>query len=312
MRIAFLGTPQPAVPALEALLAADDVTVPVVITNPDRPRDRGHRLAPPPVKEAALAADPPPEVWQPAKPAEVASGLAALECDAAAVVAYGAILPADVLATTRCGFVNLHFSLLPAHRGAAPVPHAILAGEAATGVTCFLLDAGMDTGPVLATHTEPIRADDTAGTLTARLAELGAPLLVDALRGLTAGTLTPTPQPEQGASLAPKLTDADAALDWTRPAAELERAVRAFDPVPGAHTHLGDRRVKVTRAAVRPDPPEPDAAPGTVTGTGEAGPVVVCGDRRGLELREVQPAGKARMDGRAFVNGYQPVGARLG
>lgn len=310
MRIAFLGTPAPAVPSLTALLDADDVDVPVVITNPDRPRDRGHRVTAPPVKDAALAAG--VQVWQPTKPTEIADDLAALDCDAAAVVAYGAILPAEVLATTRHGFVNLHFSLLPAWRGAAPVPHAILAGEPTTGVTCFVLDAGMDTGPILLTDREPIRADDTAASLTDRLAERGAPLLVEALRGLVTGTITPQPQPADGASLAPKLTSDEARLDWSQPAEALERAVRAFDPVPGAHTTLGSRRIKVTRAAVVDTPDDPHAAPGTVVAADEAGPVVVCGDGRGLRLEAVQPAGKAAMDGRAFVNGYQPVGARLG
>lgn len=309
MRIAFLGTPAPAVPALQALLDADDVDVPVVITNPDRPRDRGHRVAAPPVKDTAIAAG--VQVWQPTKPTEIAGDLAALGCDAAAVVAYGAILPAEVLATTRHGFVNLHFSLLPAWRGAAPVPHTILAGEPTTGVTCFLLDAGMDTGAILLTRTEPVRDDDTAASLTERLAQRGAPLLVDALRGLVAGAITPQPQPAEGGSLAPKLTSEDARLDWSQPAEALERAVRAFNPVPGAHTTLGSRRIKVLRAAVVDTPDNPDAPAGTVVSGGSAGPVVVCGDRRGLRLEQVQPAGKPVMDGQAFINGYQPVGARL-
>jgi methionyl-tRNA formyltransferase len=334
MRVAFLGTPEPAVPALQALLGAADVEVAAVITNPDRPRDRGHRLAPPPVKQAATEAG--VEVWQPAKPAEIAGDLAALGCDTAAVVAYGAILGADVLSATRCGVVNLHFSLLPAWRGAAPVCHAILAGETTTGVTCFVLDEGMDTGPILLRATEAIHADDTAATLTARLAQRGAPLLVDALRGLVHGSLTPTPQPAEAAATAPKLGDDDARLDWTRPADQLERAVRAFDPVPGAHTTLGDRRIKIIRAAVVDGIDAAGAEPGTVLdagaavpsggsqgpsgpGSGDNGwrpgrgqPVVVCGDGRGLAMLEVQPSGKTRMDGHAFVNGYQPVGARLG
>lgn len=308
MRVAFLGTPEPAVPSLAALLAADDVEVAAVITNPDRPRDRGHQVTAPPVKQAALEAGVP--VWQPTKPREVTDDLAALGCDAAAVVAYGAILPREVLATTRHGFVNLHFSVLPAWRGAAPVPHAILSGDPTTGVTCFVLDEGMDTGPILAAATEPISDDDTAATLTARLAQRGAPLLVESIRGLVDGTLTPTPQPEEGGSTAPKLTADDARLDWSQPADRLERAVRAFDPVPGAHTTLGDRRVKVTRAVVNGSVYGDE--PGTVVAADAQGPVVVCGDGLGLRLTEVQPAGKARMDGGAFVNGYQPLGARLG
>lgn len=310
MRVAFLGTPDPAVPSLMALLAADDADVPVVITNPDRPRDRGHSMSAPPVKRAALDAG--VDVWQPDTPREIAAALADLRCDAAAVVAYGALLPADVLATTRHGFVNLHFSVLPAWRGAAPVPHAIRAGDATTGVTCFVLDEGMDTGPVLSVATEPILDDDTAGSLTARLAERGAQLLVESVRGLVDGSLTPTPQPAEGVSHAPKLASDDARLDWSEPAETLERAVRAFDPVPGAHTTLGPRRVKVLRAAVAEDVDAAASEPGTVVRGDADGPVVVCGDRRGLRLLEVQPAGKARMDGAAFANGYRPHGMRLG
>lgn len=322
LRCAFLGTPEPAVPALRALAAAEDLAVEVVITNPDRPRDRGHRQTAPPVKQAALDLDLP--VWQPTKPRQVRDDLAALDLDVAAVVAYGAILPADVLATTRHGFVNLHFSLLPAWRGAAPVPHALLAGDTEIGVTCFRLDPGMDSGDVLLTAREPIHHDDTAGTVTQRLAERGAPVLVDALRGLVRGTLTPQPQDHEQATLAPKIEPDDAQLDWQQPAARVERAVRAFNPWPGAHTTLGERRVKVHAAeVVHAGEVAGDAAsglaaaaataePGAVVGADDAGPLVVCGDGALLRLREVQPAGKARMDGRAFVNGYQPQGQRLG
>lgn len=308
MRIAFLGTPPPAVPALDALLAAPDVTVAVVVTNPDRPSGRGHRLASPPVAVTARAAGVP--VWQPEGPREVLADLAALDLDAAAVVAYGAILPTDVLAAGGRGFVNLHFSLLPRWRGAAPVQAAVLHGDPTTGVSCFVLERGMDTGPVLATATTPVGARETAGALVERLAVLGAPVLVDAVRGLVDGTRTPVPQDGERATLAHKVTPDDARLDWSRGSVAIDRAVRAFNPVPGAHTTLGDLRVKVHRATPRPDA-EVDGRPGTVTGR-EGDAVLVATGAGVLALDEVQPAGRPRMGGAAFANGHDVLGRVLG
>jgi methionyl-tRNA formyltransferase len=305
VRIAFLGTPEPAVPSLNALHAADDVDIAAVITNPDRPSGRGHKLAPPPVKVAALEAG--LEVWQPVKPREVLDDLLALEVDACAVVAYGALLPRDVLDAGGRGFVNLHFSLLPAWRGAAPVQHSIRAGDDRTGVTCFVLEEGMDTGPVLTSAATPISADETAGELVARLAVLGAPLLVQALRGLVDGSLTPVEQDHDRATLAPKITPDDARIDWSADAEVVTRAVRAFNPVPGAHTTLRGQRLKVHRVR----PVAGAGAPGQVVGVDEAGPVVACG-RGAVRLVEVQPAGKPRMEGPAFANGYRPGGEVLG
>jgi methionyl-tRNA formyltransferase len=305
MRVAFLGTPPPAVPALQALVAAADIEVVVVITNPDRPSGRGHKLAPPPVKVAALEAG--VEVWQPEKPREVLAQLRDLGLDACAVVAYGSILPQDVLDAGGRGFVNLHFSLLPTWRGAAPVQHSILAGDDETGVTCFVLEAGMDTGPVLTAARTRIGADETAGALMARLAELGAPVLVEAVRGLVDGTLTPEPQDHERATLAPKITPEDAALDWTRDADAIDRAVRAYNPMPGAHTTFDGARLKVHR--VRPIAGR--GQPGTVLGADERGPVVACGSGA-VRLEELRPAGKPRMTGAAFVNGYRPEGRVLG
>ena len=310
MRICFLGTPEPAVPALRALIDADDIEIAAVVTNPDRPRGRGQRLAPPPVKVVAAEAGIP--VWQPERPREIRDDLAALGVDACAIVAYGALLRPDVLAVGGAGFVNLHFSLLPAWRGAAPVPHTILAGERETGVTCFVLEEGMDSGPILLAARTEIGRAETAGELTARLADLGAPLLVDAVRGLVDGTLEPQPQPEEGVSYAPRITPEDAALDWTRPAAEVERAVRAFNPVPGAHTTLHGERLKVHRAR----PADAAGPPGHVLDVDErgpdvGGPVVACGEGA-LRLDEVQPAGKARMSGVALARGHDLDGAVLG
>ena len=315
MRVVFLGTPQPAVPSLRALLEAPDVEVAGVVTNPDRPAGRGYALRPSPVKVVAQDAGVP--VWQPDRARDVLPQLAAVRPDACAVVAYGKILPQDVLDAGGRGFVNLHFSLLPAWRGAAPVTAALLAGDEVTGVTCFVLEAGMDTGPVLRALRTDVRPGETAGELTARLAEAGAPLLVASVRGFVDGSVTPVPQDHARATLAPKVAPEDARLDWTAPADVLERAVRAYNPVPGAHTALGGTRLKVHRASVPRHEPGPDddgtrvADPGTIVVLDDGRPVVACGTAR-LRLDEVQPAGKPRMDGAAFARGRALVGERLG
>ncbi|HUH07389.1 MAG TPA: methionyl-tRNA formyltransferase [Egibacteraceae bacterium] len=305
MRIAFFGTPAPAVPSLEAFLDDPAIEVAAVVTNPDRPSGRGHRVAPPPVKAAAAAAG--AAVWQPVRPLDVVEDLRDLRLDACAVVAYGALLPPGVLAAGGRGFVNLHFSLLPSWRGAAPVQHAILHGDEETGVSCFVLDEGMDTGPVLSRLATPILQGETAGELTARLAAVGAPQLVAAVRGLVDGSMTAQPQDHELATYAPKIRPEDAALTWEAPAQAVEQAVRAFNPAPGAHTTLDGQRLKVHRGTVV----DAGGPPGAIVGVDRRGPVVACG-RGGLVLLEVQPAGKARMDGVAFANGYRPEGKRLG
>ncbi len=306
MRIVFLGTPDVAVPSLRSLLEADDVEVVAVVTNPDRPRGRSKQPQPPPVKVAAEAAGVP--VWQPGRAREMVDDLRDLAPDACAVVAYGALLPTDVLDAGGAGFVNLHFSLLPRWRGAAPVQHALRAGDTTTGVTTFVLDEGMDTGPVLRRFEVDIDPDETAGELLDRLAELGAPVLVDSLRDLVAGA-TPRPQPAEGATLAPKITPDDVALDLTAPARQVADLVRSAAPSPGAHTTLDGARFKVYRAV----PTEgPGGAPGELVAFDESGPVVACGEGH-VRLEVVQPAGKARMDAAAWVNGYRPaLGTRLG
>ena len=307
MRVAFFGTPAPAVPALRALLNDPRAEVPLVVTNPDRPGGRGHRLQPPPVKVAAADAGVP--VVQPARAAEVIEQLSTLHLDACAVVAYGQILPPRLLAVPAHGFVNLHFSLLPAWRGAAPVQATILHGDRRTGVTCFVLDAGMDTGPILATHETSVGPTETAGELLERLADLGAPLLVEAVAGLVDGSLTPLPQDPERATYAPKITPDDAELDWTASAQHLDRRVRAFQPVPGAHTTFAGGRLKVHTARIVPGTGDPGVVVAIDQRTGA--PVVACGSEA-LRLDEVQPAGRRRMSGDAFVNGYQPQGQRLG
>jgi methionyl-tRNA formyltransferase len=321
VRIAFLGTPEVAVPALEALVAATDVEVVAVLTNPDRPKGRSRTPVPPPVKVAAEAHGLP--VWQPAKPAEVLDDLQALDLDAAAVVAYGALLPRRVLDAGGRGFVNLHFSLLPRWRGAAPVQHALRSGDRVTGVTTFVLEEGMDTGPILSQVEVEIGEDEPAGHLLGRLAELGAPVLVDSVRRLVAGA-TPTPQPRDGVTLAPKITPDDVAIDWTATARQVRDLCRSADPAPGAHTTFRGKRLKVYAAPVAPaeatstdaDAAGADAAaaagdgdlvpaPGTVLERSSAGVLVACGEGA-VRLTEVQPEGKARMGGDGFANGYRP------
>ncbi|GGI07453.1 methionyl-tRNA formyltransferase [Egicoccus halophilus] len=298
MRVAFLGTPDVAVPALHALVAADDVEVVVVLTNPDRPRGRSRTPVPPPVKGAAIEAG--LDVWQPARPAEVLDELRALQVDACAVVAYGALLPRRVLDAGGHGFVNLHFSLLPRWRGAAPVQHALRAGDTVTGITTFVLDEGMDTGPVLDRVEVPVDPEESAGELLERLADLGGPVLVDSIRRLVAGE-RPEPQPAEGATLAPKITPDDVRIDWREPAATVVDLVRSADPAPGAHTVFRGRRLKVLGARVV----DADGTPGTVV-TRDADGVVVAAGEGGVRLRRVQPEGKPAMDGQAFANGYRP------
>ncbi len=319
MRLVFFGTPDVAVPALDALVAAEDVDVVAVVTNPDRPRGRSRRPVPSPVKQAAEAAGIP--VWQPERGRDVRDDLAAAAPDVCAVVAYGSILPRDVLDVPTHGFVNLHFSLLPRWRGAAPVQHAIRAGDTVTGLTTFVLDEGMDTGPLLATVETPIGDTETAGELLDRLALAGGAVLLGSLRDLVAGA-TATPQPSAGATLAPRIDPADVRIDWAAPAGTVAALVRSASPRPGAHTTWEHDRfkvlgaVEVVAAVDAPDPEHadtPDAATSPSDGApGEVvvvdpgtGPVVACGTGR-VRLTRVQPAGKAAMDATDWVNGYQP------
>ncbi len=299
MRIAFLGTPEVAVPALDAAVADPDIEVAAVLCNPDRPKGRSRTPVPPPVKVAAEAHGLP--VWQPSRPREVLEELRALDLDACAVVAYGALLPADVLAVPRLGYINLHFSLLPRWRGAAPVQHALRAGDAVTGVTTFVLDEGMDTGPVLRTLEVPVEPEESAGELLARLAVLGAPVLVESLHALNQGQ-RPVPQPAEGATLAPKISPADVALAFDRPARELADLIRSADPAPGAHARWRGERCKVLRAHVEDVTGALEEAPGTVLATGRDGVLLATGEGA-LRVTEVQPAGKPRMDAAAFANG---------
>jgi len=306
MRIVFFGTPAFAVPSLRALLR-ERYQVVGAVTQPDRPQGRSRStLVAPPVKAEALAAQLP--VLQPARPLGdvFLAGLKRLEPDLGVVVAYGHILRAEVLTLPRLGMINVHASLLPRWRGAAPIQHAILAGDAETGVSIMQMDVGLDSGPVLHTVPTPIGRDETAGDLTARLAELGATALVDALSLLTGGFARPAPQDTRGVTLAPKVDRERARLDWHRDAASLARQVRAFDPAPGAWTTLEEGPLKLFGAVATGDQGEP----GRVLASGDR-LVVGCGEGA-LAVREVQPAGRTRLSVSEWTRGRGiAAGARL-
>lgn len=303
MRICFLGTPEPAVASLRAFVEDAEVEVAAVITNPDRPSGRGHKLTPPPVKVAALDAGLP--VWQPAKPRQVLDDLRALEVDACAVVAYGALLPADVLAAGGRGFVNLHFSLLPAWRGAAPVQHAVLHGDDVTGAATFRIVKELDAGPVYGTLAETVRPTDTSGELLERLSVSGAGLLVRTIDGIASGELSPVPQPDSDVSYAGKLTTLDAELDFTAPAQRVDRVARACTPAPGAWTTFRGMRLKV--GPVRPvtDADRPDLEPGELHVDKKR--VIVGTSTHPVELGEVQPQGKKAMAAVDWARGVRPT-----
>jgi len=306
VRLVFAGTPQAALPSLEALAQSDHELV-AVVTRPDAEQGRGRRRQPSPV--AHRAAELGLETLKPDRPRdpEFMARLTALAPDCCPVVAYGALLPQNVLDVPRHGWVNLHFSLLPAWRGAAPVQRAILAGDTVTGASTFRLVAAMDAGPVYATVTEPIAATDTAGDLLDRLAVAGADLLVRTLDGIAAGTLHPQPQPEHGVSLAPKISVEDARLDWSRPAVELDRVIRACAPQPGAWTTVRGSRLKIEAATLAASA----LAPGEVEVTRNA--VRVGTATRALLLERVQPQGKQAMAATDWARGMRlTAGETLG
>jgi len=293
MRVVFMGTPDAAVPSLEAVAGAFDVAC--VYTRPDKPKGRGRHIEASPVKQAATELG--LEVRQPRRLRDDTDALRELAPDAVVVVAYGALLRPDVLEIPRLGCVNVHFSLLPRWRGAAPVERAVLAGDERSGVTTMLMDEGLDTGPILLQETTEISADDSSGSLRMRLATLGGPLLVKTLRGLEASSIEPRPQPAEGVTIADKILASDAELDPTEDAATLERKIRGFDPVPGAFVWFRDKRLKVWRGAVESGAGEP--------GTFVDGAIQTANGR--LRLVEVQPEGKRRMSGADFVRGYRPA-----
>ena len=309
MRAVFFGSPEFALPCLDALHEISEIRV--VISQPDRPAGRGLRVQAPPVKLRAIEHG--LEVWQPkrVRTAGFADTLRGLEADIGVVVAYGRILPRDVLEAPRLGCVNVHASLLPRWRGAAPIQWSIVHGDTETGVTLMQMDEGMDTGPMLARATTPIDPGENAADLSARLSILGAELLRRELPRYVAGELVATAQDETQATMAPLLGKADGRIEWDRPTRAVHDQVRGMNPWPGAHTMLEGRPVKIHRA--RPSTLAPDgAAPGEVIALDSEGILVACADGA-LELRELQESGRKRVDARAFIAGRGVhVGDRFG
>lgn len=302
MRLVFAGTPEPAVPSLQALLDSHHDVI-AVVTRPDAPSGRGRTLTASPIAE--LAARHGIETLKPARPSEpeFMARLSELAPDCCPVVAYGALIPQSVLDIPRIGWINLHFSLLPAWRGAAPVQHAIKAGDEITGATTFLLEAGMDTGPVFGHITDAIGPHDTSGDLLQRLSVTGAELLVRTLDGIESGELVAVPQVEEGVSLAPKVLVDDAKVDWTHPALAIDRLIRSCTPAPGAWTTFRDERLKL--GAVTLEAEVTDLAPGQLRVSKQA--VLVGTGSCAVALGQVQPIGKKPMGWKDWVNGARPT-----
>jgi methionyl-tRNA formyltransferase len=299
VRVLFAGTPDAAVASLDAMLASRHNLV-AVVTRPDAPAGRGRRLTESPVAQRATTAG--VEVLKPssARDPDFLARLAGIAPDCCAVVAYGALIPPAALAVPPQGWVNLHFSLLPAWRGAAPIQHAILAGDDITGATTFRLEEGLDTGPVFGTITEQIRPTDTAGDLLGRLALAGAGLLVATLDGIEAGTVVPVPQPIEGVSLAPKLRPEDARVDWAAPALRVDRVVRACTPAPGAWTTFRGEHIKLGPVRLA----DSDPLAGGALAVHRAGVRVGTGSSA-VELGEVHPQGKRPMPAADWVRGVR-------
>ena len=298
MRVVFAGTPEFAATALQAVLAAGH-DVPLVLTQPDRPAGRGMAMQASAVKQLALKQGMP--LYQPSslKSGELRQPILEAKPDLMVVAAYGLILPQAALDIPRLGCVNIHASLLPRWRGAAPIQRAILAGDSETGVTIMRMEAGLDTGPMLLRESLAIAEGDTAATLHDKLAELGAWLIVEALPRLERGELAGEIQPSDGVSYAPKLEKAEAALDWRRPAVELDRAVRAFNPFPGAFGQVDGQVIKVWRA----ERVSGQGVPGIVLAAGADGIVVACGEGA-LCLTELQKSGGKRLAAADFLHGF--------
>ena len=298
MRIVFAGTPEFAAQALAAILAAGQ-SVPLVLTQPDRPSGRGMALKASPVKQLALKHG--LQVHQPAslKSAESRQPIIDASPDVMVVAAYGLILPQTALDIPRLGCINIHASLLPRWRGAAPIQRAVLAGDAETGVTLMRMEAGLDTGPMLLKGRLPITDADCAATLHDKLAALGARLMVEALPRLARGELPGEPQPAEGVTYAAKLEKSEAALDWRQTAVALSRAVRAFDPYPGTVARIEGQTIKVWRAEPAPGAGEP----GTVLAANADGILVACGEGA-LRLVELQKSGGKRLQAADFLHGF--------
>ena len=302
LKVVFAGTPAFAVPSLETLLAHPDVDVQAVYTQPDRPAGRGQSLRESEVKQAALRHGLPVEQPASMRDADAQRRFDGLACDLLVVTAFGQILPAAVLDTPRLGAINVHASLLPRWRGAAPIQRALMAGDATTGITIMRIVERLDAGPMLLKRSLVIEADDTGGSLHDKLAALGGEALHAALDTLVAGTATETPQDEGEVTYARKIDRADRPLDWTRSADELDRQVRALNPSPMASAELGGLAVNVV--AAQPLRIPHSSPPGGLLHCAEDGIVLACGDGA-LRINSLQPSGKRPMTAREFINGYR-------
>ncbi|MFB7516584.1 methionyl-tRNA formyltransferase [Streptomyces sp. NPDC056144] len=309
MKLVFAGTPEVAVPALDALLASGRHEVAAVVTRPDAPAGRGRRLVASPVAQRAEEAG--IEILKPAKPRdeEFLARLREIAPDCCPVVAYGALLPKVALDVPARGWVNLHFSLLPAWRGAAPVQHSLMAGDQVTGASTFLIEEGLDSGPVYGVVTEDVRPTDTSGDLLTRLAFAGAGLLAATMDGIEDGTLQAVPQPVEGVTLAPKIQVEDAHVDFAAPALRVDRVVRGCTPAPGAWTLFRGERLKLIQ--VTPLPDRTDLAPGELS-VGKNNVYAGTGSYA-VELLWVQPQGKKPMKAADWARGVRiTAGERLG
>lgn len=318
LRVVFLGTPDSALPVLAALLAAPLLDVVLVVTQPDRPAGRGRRLTPPPVK--LLAEQHAVPVFQPERlrGAEALDRLLAVSAALFVITAYGQILRQAVLDIPRCGCLNVHPSLLPRHRGPAPIAAAILAGDEETGVTIMLTDRGMDTGPILTQTAVSLGRDETSATLTPRLLTLGAELLLRTIPPWVQGTIAPLAQDETIATLSHTFTREDGRLDWARPALDLERQIRALNPWPRAYTFVGEKRLLVLQARASEavggtSAPGQLAAPGTILAAEHGEGLRVATGSGALRLLEVQPEGRQSVAGDTYLRGQRGlVGRTLG
>ncbi len=305
MRIVFMGTPDFAVPSLEVLLRSEDsdnVQVVGVVTQPDRPKGRGQELTASPVKQVCLRAGLP--LLQPVKMKDPAflDALRAWQPDIIAVAAFGRILPPTILAIPSKGCINVHASLLPKYRGAGPIQWALINGERETGITTMLMDEGMDTGAMLLQEAVPIEPEDTAGSLSIRLAEVGGTLLVETLRRLQEGSLSPRPQDHSQATMAPLLKKEDGLIDWKQEATAIANRVRGLAPWPGAYTYAQDDRWIIWRASAV-DRPADTTAPGTILEVKKDGLLVATG-RGALSITEFQPANSRRMSVAQYLAGH--------
>ncbi|WP_116807671.1 methionyl-tRNA formyltransferase [Steroidobacter cummioxidans] len=308
LSLIFAGTPEFSVSALEALVASRHRVL-AVYTQPDRPAGRGQQVTMSAVKQCALKHQLPVEQPQTLKDPAAVQRLAQYQADLMIVVAYGLLLPKSVLDTPRLGCVNIHASLLPRWRGAAPIQRAIQAGDKESGVTIMQMDVGLDTGPMLLERVTPIDTRETGATLHDRLSMLGAAAVLEAIDAIAAGIAKPVEQPQEGATYAAKIRKEEALIDWSKPAVEIDRHVRAFNPWPIAETRWNGQQLRVWEAA--PSAKQSSAAPGTVVATSSDGIEVATGDGT-LQLTRVQAAGRKAMPAADFLRAHRPEGAVFG